>query len=262
MLIVNHKNGVDYVTINRPERLNALCQDAVRALNRYFEDLHEPEHKTRVVVLTGSGNTGFCSGLDLKAATAAKNSASEQKGANGLLEATMTVQKNWSNIVRNMRSCPQPVIGCINGVAYGGGFGIALACDVKLATTNAKFAVQNIKIGLTGGDVGISYFLPRTVGMSIAAELMYTGRELSSERAHRCNLVSEVFGTQVEMMHAAEKLASEMLRTSPLALRLTKDCLAQSIDAPCLESALMVEDRQQVMMAVTMTSFVKSKSKL
>merc|ERR1712083_772510 len=120
--------------------------------------------------------------------------------------------------------------------AMGGGFALALACDIRLAEARAKFNVQMIRIGMTGGDVGISYHLPRAVGQSVAAELMYTGDFISAARGERVGLVSEVFSDQNGMYKAAMSMAKRMLLTNADGLRFTKECLRLSVDAPSLEA--------------------------
>merc|ERR1712039_1004467 len=125
----------------------------------------------------------------------------------------------------------------------------ALGADIRMAVAGAKFNVQMIRIGMTGGDVGISYALPRAVGQSVAAELMYTGDFISAERGERVGLVSEVFSDQSEMNQAATKMAERMLLTNADGLRFTKECLRLSLDAPSLEAQMAIEDRQQMLIA-------------
>jgi enoyl-CoA hydratase len=136
----------------------------------------------------------------------------------------------------------------VNGPASGGGFALALASDVRLATPTAKMNAAFVRIGLSACDIGVSYFLPRMVGSSIAAEYMLTGRFFTPERAHALGLVSEVVASD-ELMAKGRALAEEMLHASPLGLRLTKDALNHSIDAGGLEAVIAMEDRNQVLTA-------------
>jgi enoyl-CoA hydratase len=131
----------------------------------------------------------------------------------------------------------------------GGGFALALGADIRLAAAGAKFNVQMIRIGMTGGDVGISYALPRAVGQSIAAELMLTGDFITAERGERVGLVSGVYKDPAEMAQMAAQMAGRMLQTNPDGLRFTKECLRLSVDMPSLEAAMAVEDRQQMLIA-------------
>ncbi|HEY4068680.1 MAG TPA: enoyl-CoA hydratase-related protein, partial [Burkholderiaceae bacterium] len=136
------------------------------------------------------------------------------------------------------------------GAASGGGFALALAADIRLATPDARMNVAFIRIGLSGCDVGVSYFLPRMVGSSVAAELMLTGRFLNAQRALALGLVSHV-GPLDELRTEADALVADMLRASPLGLRLTKDALGFALDIGGLEAVIAMEDRNQVLCAVT-----------
>lgn len=145
-----------------------------------------------------------------------------------------------------MRECPQPIISIVSGAAAGGGLGIALASDIRLCTPEARFNAAFIKIGVSGCDMGSSYFLPRLLGASVAAEMLLTGRFLHADRAHALGFVSKV-GTLAEVEAEAEALVAEMMAITPLALRLTKDAMNHNIDAPGLRAAIAMEDRNQIL---------------
>ncbi len=145
-----------------------------------------------------------------------------------------------------MRRCPQPVIGLIHGHAAGGGFSIALGCDVRIAAEGTKMNCAFIKIGLSGCEMGASYHLPRLVGTSVAAELLYTGRFIDAQRALRVGLVSDVVPAD-QLVAAGKALADEMLATAPLGLRLSKECFWAAVDANDLPSVIAMEDRNQVL---------------
>lgn len=149
-------------------------------------------------------------------------------------------------IMLAMRRCPQPIIAIVQGAASGGGFALALAADVRLGTPDSRMNAAALRLGLTGGDMGISYFLPRMIGSSAAAEFMLTGRFIGAERAYALGLFSKV-GEFNALLEEAELLAADMLRVPPLALRLTKDGLTHALDASSLEAAMALEDRQQVL---------------
>jgi enoyl-CoA hydratase len=223
--------------MNRPERLNALNRRLVEELRDLFVGLYW-RHEVRVVVLTGAGGA-FCAGLDLKERD---NSGSGGVG-NGLVR-----QRQISEIVIAMRRCPQPIVALVDGAASGGGFALALASDVRIATPTLKMNAAFIRIGLSACDIGVSYFLPRMLGSSVAAELMLTGRFLGAERARSLGLVSAVVEPS-ELAAEGEKLVEEMLLTTPLGLRLTKECLNHAIDAQGLEAAIAMEDRNQILCA-------------
>jgi enoyl-CoA hydratase/carnithine racemase len=145
-----------------------------------------------------------------------------------------------------MRRCPQPVISIVQGAASGGGFALALASDIRLGTPDARMNAAFIRIGLTGCDMGVSYFLPRMVGSSVAAEYLLTGRFIEAPRALALGLFSTV-GPLADLQFEARSLADDMLRATPLGLRLTKEGLGHAIDAGSLESVTALEDRQQVL---------------
>jgi enoyl-CoA hydratase len=147
-----------------------------------------------------------------------------------------------------MRRCPQPIIALIDGAAAGGGFAFALASDIRIATPTLKMNAAFIRIGLSACDIGVSYFLPRMVGSSVAAELMLTGRFIHAERAQSLGLVSKVVESEA-LDGEGQKLVDEMMLTTPLGLRLTKECLNFSIDAQGLEAAIAMEDRNQILCA-------------
>jgi enoyl-CoA hydratase len=212
----------------------------VDELHDYLRELYH-DRDTRVVVMRGAGRA-FCAGLDLK----------EQSGG-GSIDVTSSstasvfdIQRKMSDLVVAIRRLPQPFIAAVRGPASGGGFALALAADVRLAGESARFNAAFIKIGLSACDMGVSYFLPRAVGTSIASELMLTGRFINASRALATGLVSEVV-TDAELDAAAGRLAQEMVETSQLGLRLTKECLAASVDAGSLEQAIYMEDRNQTL---------------
>ena len=149
-----------------------------------------------------------------------------------------------------MRRCPQPIISLIHGPACGGGFSFVLASDIRIAGISAKMNAAYIRIGLAACDMGSSYFLPRLVGTSVASELMLTGRFINAERALSTNLVSEVVADQ-DLEEAARSYIDEMLATSPMGLRLTKEGLNMAIDAAGLEATMAIENRNQLMCSKT-----------
>jgi len=242
--------GLDICTLNRPERLNALSFTMIRELTQYFASLRD-DYDTRVVILRGAGR-GFCAGLDLQEESDLTPQPGAPKPAQEDNEVSRTLkgQRQLVNIFRTMRAAPQPVIALIHGAATGAGFGLALAADVRLVTPQAKMNVAMYKMGTTGGDMGISYALPRLVGLSVASELMFTGRFIMGERAVSTKLASEMFPNQEAMEAAAQKLAAEMLEGEVNGLRLTKECIQLSVDAPSFENAVAMEDRQQILMGI------------
>jgi len=239
-LSVEREGHLTWLTLNRPGALNALSRAMVTELRDFFGGLGE-DRETRVVVVRGAGRA-FCAGLDLKEAGAGDGDGSVQAG--------LRAQRRISELVMRMRAAPQPIIAALRGPASGGGFAIALAADVRVAGESARMNAAFIRLGLSACDVGVSYFLPRLAGASLASELLLTGDFIDAARAERSGLVSRVVPDE-RLDAAAREMAQAMLRNSPLALRLTKECLKHSIDAGSLEQAIAMEDRNQVLAAGT-----------
>jgi enoyl-CoA hydratase/carnithine racemase len=238
-LQVTKEGAIDWLTLNRPTALNAMSRTMMLELQHYFGALYT-DHAVRVVIITGSGR-GFCAGLDLK-----EERADGESGA----VAGLRVQRRVSEIVMRMRRAPQPIIALVNGPASGGGFALALASDIRIASPAARMNAAFIRIGLTACDVGVSYFLPRLVGGALASELLLTGRFIDAERARAVGLVSQVV-SQDELVAAGRAMAQEILANSPVGVRLTKECLNMSVDAGGLEAVIAMEDRQQILVAQT-----------
>ncbi|MDP3614864.1 MAG: enoyl-CoA hydratase/isomerase family protein, partial [Rubrivivax sp.] len=148
-LRVEHREGVDWLTLNRPDRFNAVSRLMIDELLRYFDALLF-DHGVRAVVLQGAGKH-FCAGIDL----------TEADSFTASNPSSLRAQRRVAEIILRMRRCPQPIIGLVQGAASGAGLAFALACDVRFAAEGAKFNVAMSKVGLTGCDIGISYFLPR-----------------------------------------------------------------------------------------------------
>ena len=258
LLHIEQRGDVDWVTMNRPDSLNALNPELTEALCTYFEGLYR-QHDRRVIVLKGAGR-GFCSGLDLRAGIADPEWSKEAP-----LQAGMATQRRIGDIYRAMRRCPQPIISLVQGAATGGGLSLALASDIRIAGPKAKFNCAYIRIGLTGADMGSSYFLPRIVGLSMASELLLTGRFVHADEALRIGLVSHVVEEDA-LDNTAETLIDHMLRTAPFSLRLTKEALAYAVDAPSLDAAMAMEDRQQILTSQSkdhveaMTAFLEKRN--
>lgn len=235
-IAIEQRQAVAYLTLNRPESLNAINTQMVTELRDYFGGLAE-DAQTRIVVMRGAGRA-FCAGLDIK--------ASQEGGTSSPFGAGMGFQGYLAEVYIRMRRAPQPIISLIQGPACGGGFAFALASDIRIAADNARMNAAFIRIGLSACDMGASYFLPRLVGTSIASELMLTGRFIDAERSLATGLVSKVVPL-AQLPDAADEYLDEMLSTSPMGLRLTKEGLNVSIDAAGLEAAMAIENRNQVL---------------
>jgi enoyl-CoA hydratase/carnithine racemase len=239
-LLIEHDDGVDRITLNRPDSLNALDPSLIDALNTYFQGLQR-NRKTRAVVLKGAGKN-FCAGLDLKQAMKRRAGLQEPPGVTESLDS----QRRIADIVMLMRRCPQPIIALLQGAAAGGGFALALAADIRIATKSSRMNCAFIKLGLGGCDIGTSYFLPRLVGVSVASELILTGRFIGAERALAVGLVSDVVDED-QLEAAAQPYIEAMMTAPPVGLRLSKECLNMSVDATSLEAVIAMEDRNQVL---------------
>lgn len=238
-LRVDRDGHCTWLTLNRPDSLNAMNPTLVRELRSFFWDLAE-DRETRVVVMRGAGRA-FCAGLDLK------EHGGDQGGG---IPASLRAQRTISELVMLMRRAPQPIIAAVHGAACGGGFAMALAADVRIAGASARMNAAFIRLGLSACDVGVSYFLPRLVGASVAAELLLTGNFIDADRAERTGLVSRVV-PDAGLEDAARAMAADMLRNAPLGLRLTKECLKFALDAGSLDEVIAMEDRNQVLAAST-----------
>ena len=236
-LIVKQEGPVLWVTMNRPERLNALNRKLVEELREFFVGLYW-RHEIRAVVLGGAGR-GFCAGLDLK---------ERDNGGDRSVETGLVRQRSISEIVMAMRRCPQPIIAMVDGAASGGGFALALASDIRIATPDARMNAAFIRIGLSACDIGVSYFLPRMIGASAASEYMLTGRFIDATRGHALGLFAKVVARDALEAEAREYL-KDLLHATPLGLRLTKEALNHAIDAQSLEAAIAMEDRNQILCA-------------
>jgi enoyl-CoA hydratase/carnithine racemase len=233
--IARPRDGVVLVTLNRPEQLNAITFEM-------FDELHDlcdglmGDVDARAVVITGRGR-GFCSGLDLdEAFTLPDMSAHEM----------MLGQQHWAGAFVKLHELPQPVIAAVNGAAAGGGLGLALAADIRLAAPEARFNAAFVRIGLSAGDVGVSWSLPRVIGLGRAAEMMLTGRFYGAEEAERIGLVNRVVPTD-ELLDEAFAIADAIALNSPFGVTLTKRVLNANVDAGSLSQAVEVENRGQTL---------------
>ena len=236
------EEGILEVRLNRPDRLNALDSALIGELLQVFEGLQQ-DRTTRVVVLTGAGR-GFCAGADLQAGAA----PGSVPGTDGMstLGFVYKFQEYFARLVLAIHECDKPVIAAVNGAAVGGGLGVALAADIRIAAQAARFGAVVIRTGLSACDVGTSYFLPRIVGAGAAAELMLTGRVVEADEALALRLVSRVVAPEA-LDAAALELARAIAAHAEYGVWMTKKGLWSGIDAPSLRHALEMENRTQVL---------------
>jgi len=216
------------ITLNRPDKLNALSAELRDSLTEALKEVHQDD-TVRVVILTGAGR-GFCSGADLTGPAPADAVPSQ----NQQLDEFGWVGRQAMSVYR----LDKPVIGAINGVAAGAGMSLALSCDLRVGSENARFKSVFIERNLSP-DSGLSFFLPRIVGQSRAADLIYTSRPVDAEEAHRIGLLDRVV-PHAKLLDSALEIAAQMAQWPPLALRSSKRVLQHSLEHD-LEDALRYE---------------------
>ncbi len=235
LLIDRSRENVVVLTLNRPDRLNALTRDLVLAITDTLQSISR-DRAVRAVVITGAGR-GFSAGLDLTATSPVP----ERRGVPGSYEG----QEEFAAMVRAVRETRQPVIAAVNGPVAGAAFGLTLACDVRVAAESAKFHVAAVKIGLSAGECGISYHLPRHIGTARAFEIMLSGRPFDAAEADRIGLVSRVV-PDGQVLTAALEVADAIAANSPFAVWMTKKVMWENLDLP-FEKAIELENRTQIL---------------
>lgn len=240
-ITVETQDATDILTLNRPDALNTVTPEMIDELTAYFTGLQD-RLSTRVVILRGNGRA-FCAGAEL-------GSDAFSAPGGGRPQRQLRMQQRYSQVIRHMRTCPQPIVALIHGPACGAGFSLVLASDVRFASPEARMNAAYIRVGVGGCDMGSGYLLPRLVGLSVASELLLTGRFLGADRAKAVGLVSDVVPAD-QLLATGLAFAAEMAGASPMGLRMTKQTLNALVDAPSLDTALMIEDRQQVVLLET-----------
>jgi enoyl-CoA hydratase/carnithine racemase len=227
--------GVVVAWLDRPDRLNAITFqmfDEFLALQRDVE----ADATARVLVLTGRGRA-FSAGLDLDQAALLPDMPAAEMLAG---------QESWARSIAGFRHMTKPVIAAVNGAAAGAGMALALAADIRIAATTARFNAAFVRIGLSGGDVGTSWALPRLIGLGRAYEILLTGRFVEAEEALRIGLVTDVVESD-QLLGRALRTAEAIVGNSPVGMALTKQVVQNNVDAPSLEAALALENRNQVL---------------
>ena len=248
------ENGIGILTLNRPEKLNAMSFQMIEDLHRVLDHLMV-NLDCRVVILRAEGRV-FCAGLDLKESMIlqSKKKPPELKEKffyintpnKDLIKAKLYGQWYTSQLIVKMRKINQPIIAIINGAASGAGFAFILAADIRIASKKARLNNAFINIGFSGSDLASSYHLPRFIGMSRAAEILYTGRFIDAEEADKIGLVSRVVEEE-NLLDSALKIAEDLLKKSPLGLRMTKQAINLSLNSPSLDTIIELENRAQML---------------
>ena len=236
-------DGVTQVTLNRPEKLNALTYDLVSELHAALEAI-DGDHTCRVVVITGAGR-GFCAGLDLGGFGTIPGTEELGRPQQGL-----ATQQYIATLVPRLRDLRQPVISAINGPCAGGGFAIALASDIRVCAESARFGTAFVRLGLSGCDIGVSWLLPRLIGASRAWELLLTGRVFDSAEADKLGLVSERVADD-RLAEAALAHAERIKANSPFGVWMTKEVMWSNLETGSLQSGIDLENRTQILASMT-----------
>ena len=240
VLLEHPRPEIAVIRLNRPEKLNALSWQLTRDLHEVL-DVLDRDNRCRIAILTGAGR-GFCAGLDLQ----------EQGNTGDLTEhasgprAGLLAQNYMASLIPKMRRIQQPLIAAINGPAYGGGFALALGCDIRIAAENAKLCTQFIRVGVSGCDIGVSWMLPRLIGASRAHDLILSARTLDAAEAERYGIVTRIV-PEGEAETAALALAEEICDFTPFGVFATKQVMWANLDAPSLEVGIQLENRNQIM---------------
>jgi len=223
-ILFESEGGIGTITLNRPEKLNALVSEIRQELLHVLDTIRE-ERGIRVVILTGAGR-GFCAGGDIELLSRLRE-AGDLEGLKRLLET-------GREVLNAIRELPKPVIAAVNGAAAGAGFNLSLACDIRIASEKATFGATFARIGLHP-DWGGTYFLPRLVGMAKACELIFSGAMLGAAEAERIGLVNRVVPHD-QLILEARALAAKILSNSPIPIGLAKGSIYKSLDGNLKEA--------------------------
>lgn len=224
-LLLQHQGNIAVLTINRPKALNALNSETLSELSAALDELGR-DSSVKAVIVTGSGEKAFIAGADI----------SQMKDFSPL-EGRRFAQLGHATF-RKLELLPQPVIAAVNGFALGGGCELAMACDIRIASENAKFGQPEVTLGLTAGFGGTQR-LPRLVGTGLASELLFTGDIIDAQEAYRIGLVNKVYPLE-SLMEEAQKLAQRIAGRAPVAVQLTKSAIQRGINLD-LDSAQAYE---------------------
>ncbi len=247
VLIDRPRPHVALVTLNRPERMNAMAFDVMIPFREALEELSR-DNDVRVVVLTGAGH-GFCSGADLEDSGRVPNI--EGLTRPGIARRALGI---LDDVITTIRRMHQPVIGAINGAAIGGGFCLAVACDIRIASEAAYFRAAGINNGLTATELGISFLLPRAIGASRAFEIMLSGRDVDAAEADRIGLVSRVVPGPA-LLDSCYELAAQIIGFSQVGVELTKHLLWAGLEAGSMAAHMDHEGHAQLFVRMTTQNF-------
>lgn len=218
-LKIEQNGPITIVTISAPKSLNALNSNILNELNQALDEL---DKNTRALIITGDGEKSFVAGADI----------SEMAGLN---EAEgFAFGKRGADVFRKIETLTIPVIAAVNGFALGGGCELAMACDIRICSDNARFGQPEVGLGIIPGFSG-TYRLAKLVGMGMAKQLIYTGKNIKADEALRIGLVNAVY-PQAELMPAAMQMAESICANAPVAVAYAKKCINEEYDLPADEA--------------------------
>ncbi|MBZ0253047.1 MAG: enoyl-CoA hydratase/isomerase family protein [Candidatus Methylomirabilis sp.] len=238
---------VRVIRLNDPETLNSLSFELAGDLYAAIAEVGA-DNACSVAVLTGAGR-GFCSGMNLEY-------VGMPPGCEGLPVSRIAIRAMsfMSGLVPALRAIPQPVIAAVNGAAYGGGMCLSLGADIRIASENAVFCGAGILNGIAGTEMGVSFLLPRAVGLTRSNEIVLTGRKVEAAEAERIGLVSRVTAEE-ELMPEALRIAERIAAHSTYGVSMTKKVLWSALECGSLEAAIDLEDRNQLLVRMTTRNF-------
>ena len=226
-ITTSREGRVFILTINRPEVMNAISPAASTEMSAALDEF-ESDDALWVAIITGAGDSAFCAGGDISVMAEAKTEEDYQMPSSGYGGIT------------NRTSCYKPIIAAVNGIAFGGGFEVALACDIIVAGENAVFGLPEPKIGTAAVATGM-HRLAREVGLKSAMALLLTAGSIDAERARHLGLVAEVV-PQSDVMAAARKIAERIMRCAPLAVQATKQCVLEGLNYAGVPAAQQAQE--------------------
>ena len=247
VIVEKPRPHVTLVTLNRPERMNAMAFDVMVPFKEALEEISF-DNDTRVVVVTGAGE-GFCAGADLQ--DPGWLDIFDGLTVPGIARRAMKI---LDDVIKTIHDMHQPVIGAINGPAIGGGFCLSMVTDIRIAADTAYFRAAGINNGLTSAELGLSYLLPRAIGTSRAFEIMLTGRDVDAEEAQHIGMVSKVV-SGADLLEECYVIAERITGFSQLGVELSKQMLWAGVDAGSLHTHMNHESHAQLFVRMTTKNF-------
>ena len=243
-LLIERDGPTGILTMNRPEAMNSISPPMIPGIDDALREL-AGDRSCRSIIITGAGRA-FCAGIDVKSVAArdAKVDEGRAVGPDPVVTDLERLHIELSRFIRTIHSLPVPVIAAVNGAAVGAGFALAAACDLRIGSERSMFMDGFVSRGISGCELGLSYFLPKIVGASLAFDWMMTGRRVKSDEALAAGLIGQLVGED-ELIPVALSLASAVARNAPMAVTMTKEVMWANLHAASLDHALALESRTQ-----------------